>query len=193
MQSPARSDPPITAEARRRPRALSPEEYERILRHSGPRAHLHRAGRVQRAVVGALRLQELQAAAAPAAHQRALGAAGSGRKCRRDRPRRWLGASHSRSSRTITHRRSSPIRAQPRAWAAFCATCSPWARDRSRCSTRCASVDLASARVRYLFAGVVKGIGDYGNCVGIPNLGGEVYFDDAYEGQSAGQCDGHRA
>ncbi|MGQ0815885.1 MAG: phosphoribosylformylglycinamidine synthase subunit PurL [Gemmatimonadota bacterium] len=41
---------------------------------------------------------------------------------------------------------------------------------------------LTRPRVRYLFAGVVKGIGDYGNCVGIPNLGGEVYFDDAYEG-----------
>ena len=41
---------------------------------------------------------------------------------------------------------------------------------------------LAHPRVRYLFAGVVKGVGDYGNCVGIPNLGGEVYFDDAYEG-----------
>jgi hypothetical protein len=36
--------------------------------------------------------------------------------------------------------------------------------------------------VRYLFAGVVKGIGDYGNCVGIPTVGGEVYFDAAYEG-----------
>jgi phosphoribosylformylglycinamidine synthase len=41
---------------------------------------------------------------------------------------------------------------------------------------------LQRPRVRYLFGGVVKGIGDYGNCVGIPNLGGEVYFDDAYEG-----------
>jgi phosphoribosylformylglycinamidine synthase subunit PurL len=41
---------------------------------------------------------------------------------------------------------------------------------------------LKRPRVRYLFAGVVKGIGDYGNCVGIPNIGGEVYFDDAYEG-----------
>jgi phosphoribosylformylglycinamidine synthase subunit PurL len=39
-----------------------------------------------------------------------------------------------------------------------------------------------ASRVRYLFAGVVKGIGDYGNCVGIPNVGGEVYFDSAYEG-----------
>lgn len=35
-------------------------------------------------------------------------------------------------------------------------------------------------RVRYLVAGVVKGIGDYGNCVGVPTVGGEVAFDDAY-------------
>ena len=41
---------------------------------------------------------------------------------------------------------------------------------------------LDSPRVRYLFAGVVKGIGDYGNCVGIPTVGGEVVFDSAYEG-----------
>jgi phosphoribosylformylglycinamidine synthase II len=40
---------------------------------------------------------------------------------------------------------------------------------------------LGSARVRYLFAGVVKGIGDYGNCVGIPTVAGEIVFDDAYE------------
>ncbi|HVZ77121.1 MAG TPA: phosphoribosylformylglycinamidine synthase subunit PurL, partial [Gemmatimonadaceae bacterium] len=41
---------------------------------------------------------------------------------------------------------------------------------------------LDSPRVRYLFSGVVKGIGDYGNCVGIPTVAGEVVFDDAYEG-----------
>ena len=41
---------------------------------------------------------------------------------------------------------------------------------------------LTRPRVRYLFSGVVKGIGDYGNAVGIPNIGGEVWFDDAYEG-----------
>ncbi|MEX0912385.1 MAG: AIR synthase related protein, partial [Gemmatimonadota bacterium] len=40
----------------------------------------------------------------------------------------------------------------------------------------------SSGRVRYLLAGVVKGIGDYGNCVGIPTVGGEIYFDAAYEG-----------
>src|SRR5687768_12569658 len=41
---------------------------------------------------------------------------------------------------------------------------------------------LDSPRVRYLFAGVVKGIGDYGNCVGIPTVAGEIVFDSAYEG-----------
>ncbi len=41
---------------------------------------------------------------------------------------------------------------------------------------------LDSPRVRWLFAGVVKGIGDYGNCVGVPTVGGEVVFDPSYEG-----------
>ncbi|MBL0889313.1 MAG: phosphoribosylformylglycinamidine synthase subunit PurL, partial [Gemmatimonadaceae bacterium] len=41
---------------------------------------------------------------------------------------------------------------------------------------------LTSPRVRWLFAGVVKGIGDYGNCVGVPTVGGEVVFDPSYEG-----------
>ncbi|MEP7087066.1 MAG: phosphoribosylformylglycinamidine synthase subunit PurL [Gemmatimonadota bacterium] len=41
---------------------------------------------------------------------------------------------------------------------------------------------LDSPRVRHLFAGVVKGIGDYGNCVGVPTVGGEIVFDPAYEG-----------
>jgi phosphoribosylformylglycinamidine synthase len=37
-------------------------------------------------------------------------------------------------------------------------------------------------RNRYLFAGVVRGIGDYGNCVGVPTLGGEVNFAPGYTG-----------
>ncbi len=35
---------------------------------------------------------------------------------------------------------------------------------------------------RYLFEGVVGGIGGYGNCLGIPNIGGEVVFSEAYNG-----------
>jgi phosphoribosylformylglycinamidine synthase len=35
---------------------------------------------------------------------------------------------------------------------------------------------------RRLFAGVVSGIAHYGNCIGIPTIGGEIYFDESYEG-----------
>ncbi|MGB5529062.1 MAG: phosphoribosylformylglycinamidine synthase subunit PurL, partial [Ignavibacteriaceae bacterium] len=41
---------------------------------------------------------------------------------------------------------------------------------------------LDDARTRYLFAGVVKGIGDYGNSFGVPTVAGEVYFDESYQG-----------
>jgi phosphoribosylformylglycinamidine synthase subunit PurL len=40
--------------------------------------------------------------------------------------------------------------------------------------------ELNNQRNRYLFSGVVKGIGDYGNCLGIPTVAGEVYFEDCY-------------
>ncbi len=42
--------------------------------------------------------------------------------------------------------------------------------------------DIADARVQYLLKGVVKGIGDYGNCFGVPTVAGEVYFDESYKG-----------
>ena len=41
---------------------------------------------------------------------------------------------------------------------------------------------LDTPRVRYLFDGVVRGIGDYGNSFGVPTVAGEVHFDEAYEG-----------
>ncbi|AGY60034.1 phosphoribosylformylglycinamidine synthase subunit PurL [Gloeobacter kilaueensis] len=41
---------------------------------------------------------------------------------------------------------------------------------------------LEDARNRALFNGVVQGIGHYGNCTGIPTVGGEVYFDETYSG-----------
>jgi phosphoribosylformylglycinamidine synthase subunit PurL len=41
---------------------------------------------------------------------------------------------------------------------------------------------LDHPRNRYLFAGVVRGVGDYGNCVGVPTLGGEVNFAPGYTG-----------
>jgi len=41
---------------------------------------------------------------------------------------------------------------------------------------------LDDPRVRYLLDGVVSGIAFYGNCVGVPTVGGEVYFNDCYKG-----------
>ncbi len=41
---------------------------------------------------------------------------------------------------------------------------------------------LEDARTRRIFNGVVAGISHYGNCVGVPTVGGEVYFDPAYTG-----------
>ncbi|MGV3488213.1 MAG: phosphoribosylformylglycinamidine synthase subunit PurL [Tuberibacillus sp.] len=42
--------------------------------------------------------------------------------------------------------------------------------------------NLDSDRVRYLFEEVVAGIAGYGNCIGIPTVGGEIAFDPCYEG-----------
>src|SRR6266436_10083993 len=38
------------------------------------------------------------------------------------------------------------------------------------------------AENRRLFTGVVSGIAHYGNCVGIPTIGGEIYYDESFEG-----------
>jgi phosphoribosylformylglycinamidine synthase II len=42
--------------------------------------------------------------------------------------------------------------------------------------------DLDAPRMRYLIDGVVRGIGGYGNCVGIPTVGGETGFHSSYNG-----------
>lgn len=42
--------------------------------------------------------------------------------------------------------------------------------------------NLESDRVKYLFEHVVSGIAGYGNCIGIPTVGGEVVFDESYDG-----------
>ena len=41
--------------------------------------------------------------------------------------------------------------------------------------------ELASARSRFLLDGAVSGIGHYGNSIGVPTVGGEVYFEGPYE------------
>jgi phosphoribosylformylglycinamidine synthase len=42
--------------------------------------------------------------------------------------------------------------------------------------------DPADARTRHLVTGVVGGVGGYGNCVGVPTIGGELVFDPSYRG-----------
>src|SRR5581483_1816978 len=45
-------------------------------------------------------------------------------------------------------------------------------------ATRFGSFD--HPRTRYLLSGVVAGIGGYGNCIGVPTVGGEIFFDESY-------------
>ncbi|MFU8807357.1 MAG: phosphoribosylformylglycinamidine synthase subunit PurL, partial [Bradymonadaceae bacterium] len=47
-------------------------------------------------------------------------------------------------------------------------------------SLRFGSID--HERTPYLFHGVVAGIAGYGNCIGVPTVGGEIYFDPMYDG-----------
>lgn len=42
--------------------------------------------------------------------------------------------------------------------------------------------DPSLPKTKYLVGGVVSGIAGYGNCIGIPTVGGEVYFDECYNG-----------
>ena len=45
-----------------------------------------------------------------------------------------------------------------------------------------ASQNSSIATNRRLFTGVVSGIAHYGNCIGVPTIGGEIYFDESFEG-----------
>jgi phosphoribosylformylglycinamidine synthase subunit PurL len=52
-------------------------------------------------------------------------------------------------------------------------------------SSRASRIPDRASRIaanRRLFTGVVSGIAHYGNCVGIPTIGGEIYFDESFEG-----------
>ncbi|NBX27976.1 MAG: phosphoribosylformylglycinamidine synthase subunit PurL, partial [Chitinophagia bacterium] len=40
---------------------------------------------------------------------------------------------------------------------------------------------LENPKTKHLLKGVVKGIGHYGNCFGVPTVGGEIYFEDCYQ------------
>ena len=113
------------------------------------------------------------------------------------------GRSHSRSRATIIRARSSRSKAPPPASAESFAIFSRWARARSFCLNSCASdrsrrsgsrvgdeagdtpvprTEIQIAANRRLFTGVVSGIAHYGNCIGVPTIGGEIYFDESFEG-----------
>ncbi len=47
-------------------------------------------------------------------------------------------------------------------------------------SLRFGNLDLP--QTKHLLAGVVSGISHYGNCIGVPTIGGEIYFHESYEG-----------
>jgi phosphoribosylformylglycinamidine synthase len=47
---------------------------------------------------------------------------------------------------------------------------------------------LDDPRVRYLFDGVVRGIGDYGNCFGVPTVAGDIYFEESYTANPLINC-----
>jgi hypothetical protein len=40
--------------------------------------------------------------------------------------------------------------------------------------------NIKEAKTQHLLKGVVSGIGHYGNCFGVPTVGGEIYFEDCY-------------
>src|SRR5678815_2130083 len=40
--------------------------------------------------------------------------------------------------------------------------------------------NLRESKTQHLLAGIVKGIGHYGNCFGVPTVGGEIYFEECY-------------
>ena len=48
--------------------------------------------------------------------------------------------------------------------------------------------DLDKPQSKHYLRGVVAGIAHYGNCIGIPTIGGEIYFDESYEGNQIGRA-----
>ena len=183
---------PVTPEVVRE-HNLNELEYERILEHAGPHAHAHRARRLLRALVGALLLQALQAGAQdrsrPPGPQVVQGPGENAGVLRL--PDGWAVA-----FKIESHNHPSAV--EPYQGAAT--GVGGILRDVFTMGARPVAVlnslrfgPLDQPRNRYLFAGVVRGVGDYGNCVGVPTLGGEVGLRAGLHRQSAGQRDVRRA
>ena len=176
------AEPKVTLDAGARARASRPTSTTASSSGSAARRPSRSSGSSRR-VVRALLLQELARLPAARCPRRA-------RACCRG-PGENAGAvdigdglrSSSRSRATTTRRSSSRSRARPPAWAASCATSSRWARGRSRSWTRCASATPDDPQHAPPGATASSpGIGGYGNCFGVPTVGGEVAFAPGYDG-----------
>ena len=182
-----------------RPRRAAPSparaDRRRARRDPGqarPRPERPRAGDVQRDVERALLVQELEAAAPDAADRAARGSSPARARTPASSRSATAWRSRSRSSRTTTRARSSRTRAPRPASAGIL-------RDIFTMGARPIAVldalrfgDPADPRTRHLVNGVVRGVGGYGNCVGVPTVGGELVFDPSLRGQPAGQRHGDR-
>ena len=180
-----------------RDRAVAEEPLHRAARADGrrvradrgdarPRAEPRRAGDVRRHVVRALLLQVAPSSPAHAADRGPVGAGRPRPGRRRRRPRR-------------RHRRrvQDGVALAPQRDRAVPGRGHGRRRDRARHpldggpaggADRPAAVRAAhDERNRWLLAGVVAGIGGYGNCIGVPTVGGEIHFAAAH-----GQPDGER-
>ena len=159
---------------------LTDAEYDADLRADGARAERARAGGVLADVVGALRLQALEEAAAQAAHRGPAPADGAGR----ERRRVDVGDGLAIAFKVESHNHPSAV--EPFQGAAT--GVGGILRDIFAVGARPIAVldslrfgELDSPRSRYLFDWAVAGIGHYGNSIGVPTVGGEIYFEAAYE------------
>ena len=134
-----------------------------------------------------------QAAAQDAAHRRrATWSRG------RARTRAWCASatasrSPSSSSRTTIRAPWSRTRAPPPASAASCATSSRWARGPIAVLDGAQVRRPVAARTRHLVRGVVRGVGGYGNCVGVPTDRRRARVPPELRREPAGQRDGRGA
>ena len=160
---------------------LTAAEYDLDLRQARPRAQPGRAGDVLAAVERALRLQALEEAAAHAAHR---GPARWSWARARTRARSTSAAAWSRAFKVESHNHPSAV--EPFQGAAT--GVGGILRDIFAIGARPIAVldslrfgEPSSERSRYLLDHAVAGIGHYGNSIGVPTVGGEVYFEAPYE------------
>ena len=198
---------PRSARALARPRPRRAARHPRPLRGAGPRPHRRRARdaaqtwsehcahKTFRAAIiarpTATRVEPLlrQLRDATDADRRPVRALGVRRQRRHRRVRRRARRSPSRPRRTTTRRRSSRSAAPTPASAASSATCWAPPTARSPSPTSCASARptcpsptlpdgvLHPRRIR---DGVVAGVADYGNKIGLPTVAGAVLYDPGY-------------